>query len=180
MSWIELDKFAPFNVGDTVLGCDWYCGDTERDYRVMVCEAGGVEQWWCGEKTGKLVLRVKNSICPDIGHGNSAHWMPLPPRDDIRWNKFDIEKTPKWEKYHEILIRLHNGNNYTGYIEFASWCPSYNMFKYGSLEDVEAWMELPNPPKYIPPPILSEEEMELRKEKSREWLSNFGLKKLEI
>ena len=159
---------------EDVIGCDWYPDFSEDNFRMHVCESQAFDAYWCGEKTGGKLLSVKNSICPPIGQGLSAYWMTLPKKDDDRWVKFDIEKPPNWnETYHEVLIRLFNGSHYTGFIEVFDWCPTFNMWKHGSLESVDCYMELPESPKFIAPPELSEEEKKEREIIHNEWLKKF-------
>lgn len=171
MEWVLLNSDY-VDTEENVIGCDWYPdGSEENNFRMHICDGKAHDQYWCGEMTDQKVLSVRNSICPEIGDGESAYWLSIPNQDDPRWIAFDIDKPPSWkENYHEVLILLYSGNIYTGFIENLDWCPSYNMFKNGSFESIKAYMELPEKPKYIAPPILSQEEIELREKKSEEWL----------
>lgn len=172
--WIFLNDKPPFR-DDSVLGCDWYVdGSDDSNFRIAVCEGIAQDGYWCGEKSGEKVLPVCNSICPMIGHGESAYWMPIPEKDDSRWVKFDIDKPPYWEELHEVLMSLHNGNHYIGFIESFDWCPSFNMMRHGSLEVIDCWMELPEKPEFVPPKTFTAEELEEREKKSEEWLKKFN------
>jgi hypothetical protein len=172
MEWIFFDDRMPTGSED-VLACDWYPDYAKHNFRMHVCESEAIDQYFCGELTGKKVLSVKHSICPEIGNGLSPYWMQLPNPQSARWIKFDMEKPPKWEKYHEVLLQMKNGDHYTGFIENWDWCPSFNMFKHGDFDDIDYYMELPKPPKFIETPKLSTEEKLIREKKSKEWLKNF-------
>lgn len=163
MNWIDLNKECPVDQ-KFVLGCDWYPDNSEEgNFRMHVCEGEAEEGYWCGEKDGRKVLNVAGSICPKIGHGLSAYWMPMPKLNDGRWIRFDEENPPKFDKLTEVLIKMYNGNYYIGFIESFDWCPSFNMFKHGHLESIECYMQLPEKPNFIAPEPLSEEE-ELRRD----------------
>lgn len=162
-AWINLNEAAPKKTEGFVLACDWHPGDKEEDIRFAICELPAFDAYWCGIKKG-VAMNVFKSICPCIGHGHNAHWMEIPADD---WIKFDAQSYP-YRELHEVLIKLHNGNCYVGFIELAGlwqdWCPSFNMMKHGSIEDIEYYRELPKAPVYIPEPELTEEEKKIEKE----------------
>jgi hypothetical protein len=170
MKWINLKENPPLQKKGFVLGCDWYIGEKESDYRIAACELPIFESYWCGIPNG-AALNVFDSICPAIGHGYNAHWMEIP-RDD-RWIKFDADNYPYQRELHEVLIKLKNGDFYTGFIElyhlFPSWCPSFNMMKHYWLDDIEAWRELPPSPPFVKKPPETEEEKRI----SEEWIKSF-------
>lgn len=171
MNWISFTERMP-ECKEDILACDWYLEHRDNDFRMHVCESEPQDQHWCGELTGKKVLSVKNSICPDMGNGLSPYWMSIPDRMYQGWVDFDQENYPH-KDLHEVLIRMHSGNYYVGFIESFDWCPSFNMMKHGSLESIESWMELPEKPEFIEPPKLSEEELAERERKSCEFLKRF-------
>lgn len=161
--WIPFSQHISDKVEGFVLGCDWYPGEKEDDLRMAICELPFVDAYWCGEITGKCIA-VRNSICPSIGHGHNAHWMEIPSDE---WVSYDMRPYPNTSLVDgEVLIKLKNGNVYVGFIESWDWCPSYNMFKHGSLDDIEFWRRLPKPPKYLQKPAMTEEQ----KKKSEEFL----------
>lgn len=159
--WFSLKENPPSKTEGFVLGCDWYRGEEERDFRMAICELPTVDAYWCGIKQGKA-LDVFKSICPAIGHGHNAHWMEIPADN---WIKFDAEKYPHRELT-EILIKLINGNYYVGFIELGGiledWCPSFNMMKHGSIEDIDYW-EMPQAPKYVAKPPLTKKDKAIEK-----------------
>lgn len=173
MEWIFLQERTPQVSEEVVLGCDWYPEYSEKNFRIHVCDSDSQDQYWCGEKTGSKVLSVQNSICPDIGNGVSAYWMSIPDKEHSAWIKFDLNNPPKLKEYHEVLLRMHSGNYFVGYIESCHWCPSFNTFKIGYLESIDAYMELPERPKFIEPLKLNAEEIAVKKKKSEKWLNKF-------
>jgi hypothetical protein len=115
-----------------------YEHDSWTGDRWMICEPDSFFS-----RTGKPSLLVHNSICPPIGCGKNPHWSDLPPEDDKQWNRF----TDDYDSDDEVIIRLNNGKTYVGYIEYSTWCPSFNTFsKYGYRESIKLWMPLPPKP----------------------------------
>lgn len=168
--WVSFSKSICSRKEGLILGCDWYTGEKKNDFRIMVCELPFIDAYWCGDIVGKC-LPVFKSICPSIGHGHNPHWMEIPEDGFISFNEKEYPFSNS--DFHEVLIKLKNGNLYTGFIEltglFSSWCPSFNMMKHGDYNDIDSWRELPTAPAFTPKPPLTAEQ----KKKEKEFLKQF-------
>ncbi len=139
MEWINLkDEYPDISQYEHVIGADIWC----EELRMHICEVG--------EKKLPHLL-VQSSICPPIGLNDDAFWAPIPLDSSKEWIPFQAEeyfkdKDNEWPNFDEVIIKLKNGNTYVGSIQGNTWCPSFNQFRYGHIDNVTHYMDLPSYP----------------------------------
>lgn len=140
--WYKLSEKYPDIA--LVLGFDRY----RDEDRFAICETD--KNWInveCNDGNKRTFIYIKNSIAPGLSDDSNCYWMPIPNDEDELWFDFDTQQNPFLGKpLQEVLIQLHNGSLYVGFIENFDWCPSFNMFKHGTLESIKKWRPLPKPP----------------------------------
>jgi len=176
MKWISVKNRLP-DCEEDILVCDWlftFENEPVTDaYRINVCESTPNCTYFCGEKTEGTSFGIKNSIAPEMGRDFSPYWMPIPNKNNTKWIKFDLKEHLKKEELypsHKVLIRIHNENCYVAYIESHQWSVGFSISKYGDLESINYYMELPPPPLFTDNPKLSKEEERVKEEKSEAWI----------
>lgn len=94
-----------------------------------------------------VYLSVYNSICPPISSNEHGYWAYLPENDSKEWIPFVSEEREGDAFYeNEVIVRLHNGSIYTGFIQWFGFEPSFNLFKSVPRESISHYMSLPEYP----------------------------------